>query len=97
MSALCARYGVSRAGYYAWRGHKPGVRHEQDRRLLNRIQAVYASSDGTYGSPRICGVLKTAGILVGRQRVARLMREGGYTGACHGALPPQPGYPCLLR
>jgi len=45
--------------------------------LLTRIQAVYAASDGTYGSPRIWGVLRQAGIAVGRKRVARLMREAG--------------------
>ena len=50
---------------------------EHDRRLLIRIQAVYAASEGTYGSPRICGVLRQAGIRVGRKRVARLMREAG--------------------
>ena len=91
MSALCARYGVSRAGYYAWRQHKLGVRGEQDHRLLNRIQAVYAASDGTYGSPRICGVLKTAGIRVGRQRVARLMREAGLRARAMGLYHPNPG------
>jgi len=68
---------VSRAGYYAWREQAPGVRSEQDRRLLIRIQAVYAASEGTYGSPRICGVLRQAGIRVSRKRVARLMREAG--------------------
>lgn len=45
--------------------------------LLKRIQAVYAASDGTYGSPRIQRALSEAGMKVGRKRVARLMREAG--------------------
>ena len=53
------------------------MRQEQDRELLRRIQAVYTASDGTYGSPRICGVLCQAGIGVSRKRVARLMQEAG--------------------
>jgi putative transposase len=44
---------------------------------LTRIQAVYAASEGTYGSPRIHGVLHQAGVQVSRKRVARLMREAG--------------------
>jgi transposase InsO family protein len=74
---MCAHYGVSRAGYYAWQQREPSVHSEQDRRLLTRIQAVYAASEATYGSPRICRVLRQAGIPVGRKRVARLMREAG--------------------
>ena len=42
-----------------------------------RIQAVFAASEGTYGSPRILWVLRQAGIRVSRKRVARLMREAG--------------------
>jgi transposase InsO family protein len=53
------------------------VRGDQDRMLLTRIQAVYAASEGTYGSPRIWGVLRQAGISISRKRVARLMREAG--------------------
>jgi putative transposase len=44
---------------------------------LIRIQAVYAASDGTYGSPRIVGALRQGGVCVGRNRVARLMRQAG--------------------
>ena len=69
--------GLSRAGYYVWQQHQPSVHSEQDRKLLSRIQAVYAASEGTYGSPRIYGVLQQAGIAVSRKRVARLMREAG--------------------
>jgi putative transposase len=91
LSALCARYGVSRAGYYAWLHQVPGTRSEQDCRLLNHIQAVYAASEGTYGSPRICGVLRQAGVKLGRKRVARLMREAGLRARACGLYHSNPG------
>jgi putative transposase len=77
VKGLCERYGVTRAGYYAWR--RRGIsRHERvDERLSARIAAVWRASDGTYGSPRIHAALREAGFRVGRKRVARLMREGG--------------------
>ena len=88
---LCARYGVSRAGYYVWQRQEPGVRSEQDRKLLIRIQAVYTASEGTYGSPRIWGVLRQAGIRVSRKRVARLMREAGLRARAAGLYHANPG------
>ncbi len=55
---LCALYGLSRAGYYAWR-HRPQSAHaEQDRKLSQRIVALFQTHRGRYGSPRIhnrCG------------------------------------------
>ena len=91
LSALCARYGVSRAGYYVWQQHQPSVHSEQDRKLLSPIQAVYAASEGTYGSPRIYGVLQQAGIAVSRKRVARLMREAGLRARAAGLYHANPG------
>jgi transposase InsO family protein len=82
---------VSRAGYYVWQQHQPSVHSEQDRELLNRIQAVYAASEGTYGSPRIYGVLQQAGIAVSRKRVARLMREAGLRARAAGLYHANPG------
>lgn len=77
MRALCERYGVTRAGYYAWRRRGVSGHERVDERLSARIAAVWRASDGTYGSPRIYAALQEAGYRVGRKRVARLMREGG--------------------
>ena len=75
MKALCKRYGVTRAGYYAWCRRKPSDHARQDERLLARIRAIFEASVGTYGSPRIHAALQHAGLKVGRKRVARLMRD----------------------
>lgn len=77
VKALCERYGVTRAGYYAWRRRETSRHDRQDERLVARIRAIFGVSEGTYGSPRIHAALLQAGWPVGRKRVARLMRESG--------------------
>lgn len=77
MNRLCALYGVTRAGYYAWRGRGESARAAQDRILSAQIGAIFAASRGIYGSPRVYRALKAQGIRVSRRRVARLMRTAG--------------------
>jgi putative transposase len=74
---MCALYGVTRAGFYAWQRRGLSSRGLQDRRLAMRIQALFDRTRGTYGSPRIQRALAAAGVRVSRRRVARLMREAG--------------------
>ena len=74
---MCALYGVTRSGYYAWRGRGESARRQQDRILLDKIQTIFERSRGTYGSPRVLHALASAGIRVSRRRVARLMRHAG--------------------
>jgi len=77
VSRICALYAVTRAGYYAWRHRGPSVRKRQDAMVLDQIQAIFARSHGTYGSPRIHRALAAAGVRVSRRRVGRLLREAG--------------------
>jgi transposase InsO family protein len=74
---MCTLYGVTRAGYYAWRRRGESARHQQDQALLGPLRAIFAQSRGTYGSPRIHRALRAAGTRVSRRRVERLMREAG--------------------
>jgi putative transposase len=74
---LCRAVGVAVSGFYAWLRRRPGRRQEDDRRVGERIGAVFAASRRTYGSPRVHAELRAEGVRVGRRRVARLMREGG--------------------
>jgi putative transposase len=74
---LCRRYGVTRAGFYAWRRRRPSQHARDDTRLAERIRAVFAASGGRYGAPRIHAVLQQAGRRLGCKRVARLMRAAG--------------------
>jgi putative transposase len=74
---MCRVYGVTRAGYYAWRSRERSERERQNEALAVRIRAVHAESRGTYGSPRVHQALRQRGCSVGKHRVARLMRVHG--------------------
>ena len=71
---MCHLLHVSRSGYYAWRSRPESCREQRDRELLPQIRQVHGKSRGVYGSPRVHAELAAAGVLVGRHRVARLMR-----------------------
>ena len=71
---MCALYGVTRGGFYAWQARQPSARANQDVRLIERIRQVHAQSRGCYGSPRVVRQLRCEGESVGQRRVARLMR-----------------------
>src|SRR3954451_3593958 len=74
---LCRIVGVAVSGFYAWLRRGPGRRRRDDRRVSERIAAIFEASRRTYGSPRVHAELRAEGVRVGRKRVARLMREGG--------------------
>lgn len=77
---LCRVLGVSRSGFYAWRGGLRPDREDATAAVVARIQAVHHESRGVYGSPRVYQALRAAGHVVGRHRVARLMRLEGLRG-----------------
>ena len=74
---MCGVLGVSRSGYYGWRGQVPSARQQANAGLLDRIRDVHARSRQTYGAPRIHAELNHGGDRCGRHRVARLMRRHG--------------------
>jgi transposase InsO family protein len=77
---MCRVHGVSRAGFYAWTARKPSRREQADDALSVQIERVHAQSRGNYGSPRVQVQLREQGVVVGRRRVARLMRLRGLQG-----------------
>lgn len=77
---MCRVVGVSRSGYYAWRVRKPSKRSRDNAVLAAKIAEVHEESRGTYGSPRIHAELAEQGFEVGRNRIARIMRENGIVG-----------------
>jgi transposase InsO family protein len=73
--AMCRLYGVTRAGYYAWRQRGPSQRTHANEQLWKKIQRIHARSRNTYGSPRVHEALKASGDRVSKGRVERLMRK----------------------
>jgi putative transposase len=80
IATMCRVLGVSTSGYYARRRRGPSKRSHKDAELTERIRAIHARSDGTYGAPRVHAELVDEGVRVGRRRVARLMRAAGLQG-----------------
>ncbi len=72
---MCDLLSVSRSGYYEWRGRPTPPRTKADESLLRAIRRIYHEHKGRAGSPRITWALRHEGRRVGKNRVARLMRQ----------------------
>lgn len=75
---MCRLLSVSVSGYYAWVGRKPSRRTERNRDLAEKIKVIFEEEHSRAGAPRITKRLHCEGERVGRQRVARIMREQGW-------------------
>ncbi len=80
IATMARLLGVSASGFYTWRQRAPSAHACSDADLSARIRAIYASSRGTCGMPRVHAELAEQGIHVARKRVARLMRIAGLRG-----------------
>jgi transposase InsO family protein len=79
---LCRIVGVARSSFYHWKATAVdrARRAAADADLAERIRAVHAAHDGTYGVPRITAELRERGAPVNHKRVARVMRGIGLAG-----------------
>ena len=74
---MCAVLGVTRGGYYAWRGRPESPRVRRQAQLIQQIETVHRESRGTYGSPRVHKALEKQGQSCSLNTVAKLMRLAG--------------------
>jgi putative transposase len=77
VETACEVLGVSVSGFYAWKNRPASARQSNDMVMLAHIRAEFATSNETYGSPRMHEDLKDQGLAIGLNRVARLMSENG--------------------
>jgi len=84
VALLCRMLGVSRSGYYDWKGRPPSKRNRGDAALTETIREIHERSRQTYGSPRVHAELRALGTRCGRKRVERLMRKTGLQGCMRG-------------
>ena len=80
LAVMCAALNVTRAGYYAWAKRQqalPGPREAKRKELIERIREAHEDSRCTYGSPRVCHRLKSEGVAVCENTVAKVMRQEG--------------------
>jgi transposase InsO family protein len=74
---LCRALCVSESGFYAWQKREMSKHDRKDVELRVLVNAFFEKSRRTYGSPRLHRDLAEAGECVGRNRVIRIMQEGG--------------------
>jgi len=72
---MCRVLKVSRSGFYAFVHHIPGRREQRRGELLEKIQQTHADSRHTYGSLRVHQALRLSGETVGKNTVARIMKQ----------------------
>jgi putative transposase len=84
ISVLCRMLGVSRSGYYDWKGRPLSKRARENTSLTEQIVEIHERSRGTYGYPRVRAELRALGVRCSRKRVARLMRKAGLQGCRRG-------------
>ena len=77
---MCRVLKVSTSGYYDWLDRSPSKRSIEDAVMVQRIRAIHAESDATYGMPRVRAELIDQGIKISAKRVARLMRAHALRG-----------------
>ena len=77
---MCRCLKVSTSGFHAWRRRAPSRRTLDNRRLLSRIRALHAASDGVMGMPRMHEDLRYEGETASPNRIARIMAGDGLYG-----------------
>jgi putative transposase len=81
---ICRALGEPVSTFYARRSRKPSRRTLEDRRLLVEIYAARSGYRSVYGVRKTWKELRRRGVEVGRDRVARLMRQEGFEGVRRG-------------
>lgn len=72
---MCAAIGVTRQGYYAWKGRPPSAHAMRDEELAGLITQFRSEVHGIYGAPKTFFALRRMGVRTSMKRVARIMRE----------------------
>ena len=81
---ICRALGVPVSTHYARRSRKPSRRELADRQLLEEIAAARSGRRRFYGARKTWKELRRRDVEVGRDQVARVMREHGLVGKLRG-------------
>jgi putative transposase len=82
---ICRALGVPVSTHYARRSREPSARELADRQLLVEIGAARSGRRRVYGARKTWKELRRREVEVGRDRVARVMREHGLVGKLRGS------------
>ena len=89
VTQCCHDLEVSSSGYYAWLNRPPSVRAQEDERLWQKIKKHWEGSRKTYGRIRVTNKLKQDGEVIGKNRVARIMKKNNIQGVGKKKFKPQ--------
>jgi putative transposase len=81
---ICDVLQVAPSTYYAAVKRPPSPRRIEDEKLTADLLRVYDENQEVYGAEKLWTQMNREGILVGRDRVARLMRAQGLAGEVRG-------------
>ena len=81
---ICDVLQVAPSTYYAAVSRPPSPRQIEDEKLTMELRRVYDENQGVYGAEKLWTQMNREGIMVGRDRVARLMRAEGLAGEVRG-------------
>ena len=81
---ICRSLGVPVSTHYARRSRKPSARELADRELLAEIEAARSGRRKVYGARKTWKELRRRDVEVGRDQVARVMRQHGLEGKLRG-------------
>jgi putative transposase len=81
---LCRTLGASPSTYYARRSRPPSARSITDAWLHEEVERVFKENYSVYGARKVWRQLHREGIVIGRDRVARLLRQAGLQGVRRG-------------
>jgi putative transposase len=77
---MCLQLGVSRSGFYAWRGAPPSERSRTDATLIAIMKQIHRRGRGNPGVRRMRAGLAALGHQLSHKRVWRLMKAAGLRG-----------------
>jgi putative transposase len=77
---------IAPATYYAAKTRSASARAVRDQRLKPVIERVHQDNYGVYGVRKMHATLRRAGVDIGRDQMARLMRELGLAGVRRGKI-----------
>jgi transposase InsO family protein len=77
---ICETLQVASSTYYAARDRPPSARDRSDQELIPRLEEIWKANYQVFGSRKLWLAARRAGIDVGRDQTARLMRKAGIRG-----------------
>ena len=84
---ICRILQIAPSSYYAHRTREPSARQQRDEQLTQEITQVHEENYGVYGARKMWHAMRRAGWGLGRDPVARLMRNAGLHEVRRGRKP----------